>query len=383
MAQHRRILLVEGSGRGFLTQYSHALASGLAEQGHQVRLVSGRRDELAGWQVPFDKRACFSGGLRGWLNVARQVRAFRPDAVHLQWVDNPLAALALVTWLGRRGVATIYTPHNLLPHRWRWLSTPIYRALFHAVDSVVARDEKIAWGLEEILALPQRRIAFLPGSPNFIAGPDKPRLPLPELADPKGDEFRVLFFGHGSGRKGLRDFLASLPRHDWPRSLHFVIAGEGVAHGIDSATLSRAAVACRLTVINRYIAPEHVADLFEKADLMVMPYVKLCKSPLLDLAAAFSLPVLRSGRVEGADFTEGVHGYTLTRPGARHMQAEILRLARAPGALAPMRAAMQAGEPLALSVRRLALGHSRLYARLCAAPADPRPHPAAIARQKV
>lgn len=364
MSHRRRILLVEGSGRGFLTQYAHALAAGLTDLGHVVRMVSGQRDELANWPIGFDKQACFSGGLRGWWNVARQVRDFRPDVVHLQWVDNPVAALALVLWLKRLGIGTIYTPHNLLPHRWRWLSTPGFRALFHTVDRVVARDDKIAWGLEEILALPSARIVNLPGSPNFMACPDKPRLPLPELASKQTGEFRVLFFGHGSGRKGLSDFLASLPQQDWPQGFHFIVAGEGVARGIDRQAIESASRTCRLTVINRYIAPEYVAGLFENSDLMVMPYVKRCKSPLLDLAAAFTLPVLRSDRVEGARFIEGIHGFTEATLLSGQMRAEILRLYKNPGRLTQARAAMQAGETLPMSVRRLADGHSLLYSKL-------------------
>lgn len=364
MPHRRRILLVEGSGRGFLTQYAHALATGLSELGHEVRMVSGQRDELASWPVVFDKRACFVGGLRGWSNVARQVREFRPHVVHLQWVDNPIAALALVLWLKRLGVGAVYTPHNLLPHRWRWLSIPGFRALFHTVDRVVARDDKIAWGLEEILALPPARIVNLPGSPNFMACPDKPRMPLPELAGKRADEFRVLFFGHGSGRKGLSDFLASLPRQSWPQRFHFIVAGEGVARGIDREALHKASKTCRLTVINRYIAPECVAGLFEGADLMVMPYVKRCKSPLLDLAAAFTLPVLRSDRVEGAHFIEGVHGFTQSASDASSMRCAIIQIHQNPGRLARARAAMQGEETLPMSVRRLAHGHSLLYSRL-------------------
>jgi glycosyltransferase involved in cell wall biosynthesis len=387
MAHNCRILLVEGSGRGFLTQYTHALATGLSELGHNVRLVSGRRDELANWQIKFDKRPCFSGGVRGWWNVAQQVRKFRPDIVHLQWVDNPVAALALVLWLKQRAIGTVYTPHNLLPHRWRWLSTPVYRALFHSVDKVVARDEKIAWGLEEVLALTPRRIVNLAGSPNFIACPDKPRVPLPELHvcanNPGNKEFRVLFFGHGSGRKGLSDFLASLPQHDWPQGFHFIIAGEGVARKIDKKALANATKTCRLTIINRYIAPQFVASLFESSDLMVMPYVKLCKSPLLDLAAAFALPVLRSQRVEGASFIEGIHGVTLPATGAKQIGDEILRLAKNTKQLAKMRAAIAAGEPLSLSIKRLALAHSQLYSTLPQTTASKTPLHARVSRQKV
>ncbi len=364
MPHSRRILLVEGSGRGFLTQYAHALASGLSEIGHEVLMVSGQRDELANWPVSFAKKACFTPGLRGWWNVAGQVRKFRPDIVHLQWVDNPIGALMLVLWLKRVGVGTVYTPHNLLPHRWRWLSTPGFGALFHTVDRVVARDEKIAWGLEEILALCPQRIVNLSGSPNFMACPGQPRLALPELGKKQENEFRVLFFGHGSGRKGLSDFLASLAQQNWPEGFHFIIAGEGVARSVDELALERAAKTCRLSVINRYIAPECVAGLFETANLMVMPYVKRCKSPLLDLAAAFSLPVLRSARVEGANFIEGVHGFTRPVLSAQTIKDEIIKLYKTRTSLAKARAAMQAQETVSLSIQKLARSHSLLYSKI-------------------
>ena len=90
-----RILLVEGSGRGFLSQYSHALAMGLHGAGDHVRLMTGARDELADWQVPFEKRACLTDGLPGWWCLRRQVQEYRPDLVHLEWIDRPLVALTL------------------------------------------------------------------------------------------------------------------------------------------------------------------------------------------------------------------------------------------------------------------------------------------------
>lgn len=364
MTDKHRILLVEASGRGFLAQYAHALASGLTELGHEVRMVSGLRDELAGWPISFDKRACLSAGPGGWLCLARHVREFRPHVVHMQWVDNPFVALAFVLWLKRRGIRSVYTPHNLLPHRRRWLSIPGFRLLVHTMDQVVARDDNIAWGLEEILSLPPERIACLPGSPNLMAHPNAPRAPLRELTARKAWEFRVLFFGHGSGRKGLANLLETLASHKWPDRFHFVIAGEGVLRGTDGKTLRKASASCRLTVINRYIEPECVADLFESSDLMVMPYVKRCKSPLLDLAAAFRLPVLRSGRVEGARFVEGVHGFTRRFLNGRDLHAELVNLFENRIVLTQAQAAMNREESLLTSINRLARGHDRLYARL-------------------
>jgi glycosyltransferase involved in cell wall biosynthesis len=359
-----RILLVEGSGRGFLSHYAHALARGLFEAGHEVRLVTARRDELATWKVPFPKKGCLSAGWRGWLCLARDVLTYRPQVVHLQWVDKPLAAQLFTVWARRRGIRVVYTPHNILPHRRRWLTMPAFRALYRCVDRVVARDHHIAWGLEEILGVPRTRLILLPGSPNLMAHPDAPRTALAELPRKRAGEFRLLYFGHGSERKGLAYLLDALSLRTWPRALRLVVAGEGVLAGVEADALARMRSQVRISVIDRYIEPAEVAALFTSADLLVMPYVKLCKSPLTDLAAAFRLPVLRSNRVQAAYFSEGVHGLTVPHGDPIALAIGLARLVDQPALLAPLCQALQRQETLRTAIRRLAAGHERLYEQL-------------------
>ncbi len=363
-----RILLVEGSGRGFLNHYAHAVALGLFEAGHDVQLVTGCRDELAGWDVPFAKTACLSKGWRGWLCLLRKVAERPPQVVHLQWVDKPVAAQLFTVWAQRRGIRVVYTPHNILPHRGRWLSMPAFRALYRRLDRVVARDHHIAWGLEELLGVSKNRLALLPGSPNLMAHPDAPRTVLKDLPAKTCNEFRLLYFGHGSERKGLAHLVTALSLRAWPDALHLVIAGEGVLAGIDAEVLERIQSRVRVSVVNRYIEPAEVAALFTGADLMVMPYVKLCKSPLTDLAAAFRLPVLRSNRVQAAYFSEGIHGITVPQGDPVALGIELARLVEQPALLTPLREALARQETLATAIRRLSAGHQRLYEELWRVP---------------
>lgn len=352
-----RVLLVEASGRGFLSHYSHALALGLQRAGVETQLLTSRRDELADWMVPFHKQACLDGGRRGWRCLRRHVLEMCPDIVHLQWVDNPFHALRFVRWAHQRGVRVVYTPHNILPHEKRWLLMPAYRLLYRMIDRVVARDAHLAWALEELLDTPGERLALLPGSPNFLAlqtlecradSPAPIRLP---------GEHRLLFFGHGCRRKGLDRLLETVAGNRWPEGMHLVVAGEGVLNGISAVLLDAARRAARITLIDRYVAPREVATLFRDADLLLMPYVKQCKSPLLDLAAALRLPVLRSDRVQGADFREGVHGCTFVHDDHAAMESRLKQTRWLAGVRRNL-AAMD--DPLA-AIDRLAEGHRQLY----------------------
>lgn len=359
-----RILIVEGSGRGFLCQYSHALALGLHQAGEAVRLLTGARDELADWSVPFDKRACLADGLAGWSCLYRQVRDDRPDVVHLQWINRPLAALTFLHWARARGIAVIYTPHNILPHERRWLSLPLFRALYRRIDRVVARDRHMGWALEELLDTPQERLAHLPGSPNPMALDGFPARACPELTKTRGnDELRLLFFGHGSARKGLDGLLAVLVARPWPAHLHLVVAGEGVLTGIDPALLAAARARLRISVIDRYLRPSEVKHLFSTGDLLIMPYRKRCKSPLTDLAAAFGVPVLRSDRVQGTGFREGWQGLTYPHDEPDRLSALLLGLVEDRAALAALRGPC---EPVRVAMTRLAEGHRLLYREVCA-----------------
>ncbi len=355
-----RVLLIEASGRGFLSHYSHALGLGLQRAGVEVRLLTGRRDELWNWPVPYRKLACLGVGWRAWRCIRGHVEEMRPDIVHLQWVDNPIHACRFVRWAQRRGIQVVYTPHNILPHERRWLLMPAYRMLYRAMDRVVARDVHLAWALEELLDTPRERVAHLPGSPNFLAMQTREgevASPLPRLP---GEAQRLLFFGHGSPRKGLERLLRVIAAEDWPKTTHLLIAGENVMQGIAAKSLARARAAMRISLLDRYVPPDEVAVLFRDADLLLMPYTRQCKSPLLDLAAALHLPVLRSDRVQGADFREGVHGVTFPHGDPSAMCSRLQRM----DWLTAVKRRLEAGDDPFGSLDRLSLAHIRLYREL-------------------
>jgi glycosyltransferase involved in cell wall biosynthesis len=356
-----RILLVEGSGRGFLNQYSHTVGAGLHARGHEVRLVTGKRNELDHWQPPFARYACLADGVRSWWCLRQHLSQFRPDVVHLQWVGNPLAALWFVRYAQAAGSRVIYTPHNILPHERRWLSMPLFQALYRQVDRVVARDRQLAWGLEELLHTPRTRVVYIPGSPNLLSLAIAGEKPLPELAAPGSGELRLLFFGHGCRRKGLDSLLDTLASRRWAHQLRLVVAGEEVLAGIDPRQLGKAAQSLRITVIDRYIPAEQVTTLFRSVDLLVMPYVKLCKSPLCDLAAALGLPVLRSDRVEAAGFREGVSGITFNHDDAEALAEALERVCRFPGIVRRMRHGLESESGARARIAQLADRHHRLY----------------------
>lgn len=355
-----RVVVIEGSGRGFLCQYAHALVLGLHALGWDVTLIMGRRDELADFPVDVPKERCNLPGIWGWVCLSLRMIRMRPEIIHIQWIDRPLLAYLFIKLVHMLGAKVVYTPHNILPHRLRWLSTPLYRLVYHAVDRVVARDTNIAWGLEELMALPERRICHVPGSPNLMAHPEVRGDELPGLPMRMDGEFRMLFFGHGSSRKGLAQLLSAIHSTHWPEQAHLVVAGEGVAREV-SEQCAKAQYRLKVTVIDHYVPPRSVSTLFRSADVLLMPYQKQCKSPLLDLAAAFRVPVLRTDRVEGSTFVEGRHGKTIAYDQIAVFIQVMKEWCGDSSLLEPMREALTKDAGLEQTCRILAERHVSMY----------------------
>ncbi len=354
-----RLLLVEPSGRGFLSHYTHALALGLQRIGVEVHLMTGKRDELAELVVPFRKFYQGNGG-RSWHCIRRHVVMEKPDVVHLQWVGNPFSALLFVRWAQRRGVKVVYTPHNILPHEYRWLLLPAFRLLYRRLDRVVARDAHIAWALEELLGMTRERLAQLSGSPNILALYKKGNR-NESVPQKTTHEHRLLFFGHGGAGKGLDRLLSVVEQNEWPESLRLILAGEEVLRGVSRELFEAASRRMPISIVDQYVAPSAVADIFRDADLLLMPYSKLCKSPLLDLAAVMGLPVLRSDRVQGADFIEGVHGATYAYDDTLTLYRLIIDRGWVGRAAAKLEDVLE--DPVA-AMDRLAEEHARLYRKV-------------------
>ena len=243
------VMLVEGTGRGFISQHTHALALLMHRQGVGVRLVTSVDCELARWAMPFARSMRLRRGALGWLDLARLVRRHRPGVVHFQWMARPWLGLPLVHAWQHQGVRIVYTPHNILPHCARWLSLPAYRAWYRAMDGIVARDRHIAWALEEVLEIPRQRMAVLPQNPNIVTL-ERPVATRETCHPPRvPGECRLLVFGHGGRGKGLTELCQSLLSRSWPSEVHLLLAGEQVTRGVAPALLTALHAHLRVTVL--------------------------------------------------------------------------------------------------------------------------------------
>ena len=294
-----RVQIVDPSA--FTPPYDHALCSALAAAGADVELVTsefayGSVPEPDGYRVrhAFYRRAPGAPGssLRRAAKLAehlpdmlayRRAAAREADVVHFQWFDVPWLDGLL---LPRRPV--VITAHDLLPREPRPGQVAAQRRLLAKAAAVVVHSEYGRRQLLDGLGLDPATVhvihhgafAHLTRSggsstlPNELASTDKPV---------------VLFFGLLRPYKGV-DVLLDAWREAAPDAELWIV-GRAM---MDLEPLRKRAPG-GVRFVTRFVGDDELPALFERADLVVLPYARterFDQSGVLATALAFGTPAV-------------------------------------------------------------------------------------------
>jgi glycosyltransferase involved in cell wall biosynthesis len=285
--------------------YDRSLAAALARAGAEVELVTspfahGDVPPAEGYAVSeaFYRRtranAPPAGGrtagqalehLRDMLRFRRE--GGRADVAHFQWLTVPWLDSLLLPPARPR----LLTPHGWL-RREGWEGRPSrgLRRLFDSMDVVVALSEYGATRLTADAGLPTDRVRVIPhGAFDYLTRIPDPAPLAPELGDADGPV--VLAFGLVRPYKGT-DLLVEAMRGLEDAELWVV----GRPMGVDLEALrSRAAdLAVRARFVSRFVADREIPAIFERADVVALPYLDAEQSGVLYTALAFGKPILVS-----------------------------------------------------------------------------------------
>lgn len=299
-----RAALVDPSA--FTPPYDHALCAALARAGADVELVTSRfaygavpRGQGYAVAESFYRIAPGAAGSRlrmaaklaqhvpDMLRLRRHVRAVRADVVHFQW----LTVQPLDVHLLPRSLPVVLTAHDVLPREPRRGQLDAQRRLYECVDAVVVHSEHGATRLRDELRVDPAKVHVIPHGAldQFVpaGGPSaRPSRPLPpELAAVPREKPVVLFFGLLRPYKGV-DVLLEAWRGIDDAELWVV----GLPK-MDVAPL-HALAPPNVRFVSRFVADDEIAALFQRADLVVLPYREIDQSGVLFTALAFGTPLL-------------------------------------------------------------------------------------------
>lgn len=258
-----------------------------------------------------------------------RIRRFRPDVVHWQFTELPVADALAMLAIRTLGIPQVYTAHELLP----WTASPHHRRLFsrlyRLVDAVIVHNQNQRAEIIRRFPVDPSKVHVAPlGDYALFA---TPRLPQPEARARLGlsdDPPVALFFGTIRPSKGLEVLLEAWTRvvAKMPEAI-LLVTGRPYK-GLD--TTKTVALIQRLGIENsvrtrfEQVDPVDTNTYYRAADVVVLPYHEIGTSGVLRYAYNSARPVIATAVGEhGAHVIEAQTGY-LVPPGNPTVLTDVL-----------------------------------------------------------
>ncbi len=208
-----------------------------------------------------------------FLNMFEAIRDFRPDIIHVNERDFGFFPV-LALFDSRKIVLTIHDP---VPHigSKSWYSMIETPAFLYKAPNIIVHGEKFRGYFPDkrVFVIPHGEYGRFKSTAEGVA----------EEAD------TVLFFGRINKYKGIEVLIKAMDGVWKARpQTKLIIAGEGdlKALGIEVDGLKG------IEILNNYIPNEEVSKLFQRAAIVVLPYIEGSQSGVLATALALGKPTI-------------------------------------------------------------------------------------------
>ena len=229
--------------------------------------------------------------------------------------------LAVLAWLLRSlpvCAAMIIPQPNIGDHPSSFVVKTVNQLLSWGAQVIVVNGKNQLDYVQKNYGLPAERVAYVSLLPRFSAR-------LWARGDKAEEPGAVLFFGRVDVHKGVNYLIQAQPLvSDQIELAHFIIAGQGPEF-----------THCRQLIQNLscfelhegFINSEMVAELFQRASLIVLPYISASTSGVLSAAQVFGKPVVASRVGSLPEYIEdGVTGLLVSPANIDELAAAIIRL---------------------------------------------------------
>ncbi len=271
-------------------------------------------------------------GARYLVSLARlvvRIRRKRPDIVHWQFTEVPIADLVTMATVRLLGVPQVYTAHELLPWSASRFDHRLFAGVYRVVDRVVVHNTQQQAELARRFHIdPAKAPVAALGDYALFATPDMPQTAARSSLGLANDRPIALFFGSIRPSKGLEVLLEAWARvsRRSPEAL-LLVTGKPFK-GLDTTAITGQIrdLGIERSVVTRFeqVGPADTNAYYRAADVVVLPYHDIGTSGVLRYAYNSGRPVIATAVGEhGSRVVAGQTGH-LVPPGDPAVLSDVL-----------------------------------------------------------
>ena len=230
----------------------------------------------------------FRGCRHLWEKIFKRVTADNTSIVHIQWIwDYYPFQIEYMQRMKSKGIKIFFTFHNSVPHDGiSSEALSFYKSLPKVVSHFFCHSEYDKDTITSKYNISTDMITTLPmGNVVEIKSREKDLAKIPTF----------LFFGHIRPYKGLLPLLEQMALPSFaPKDFRFIITGKSspdMKRKIEDE-LSRHPQRKNIDLIDGYLANEQIAELFQRAHFLVLPYLSATQSAVIPLSYYLHTPAI-------------------------------------------------------------------------------------------
>lgn len=309
--------------RGGIAQYGSSLYLALSQR-HCVRFIAYRR-QYPSWLFPGTTQRDLSAKPLivpnrplldplwppSWMRAVKAIQEAPPEALLIMWWNpffSPMIAFIARRVRSRLHVPVVFFCHNVIPHEGTLIDRFLLRMAFSTGTHFLVQSRAEKEHLQKLRPAVPIKVIHHPCQGFFkketAVGREAARsiliakgvLPPVETAAANADSRRrriLLYFGHVRKYKGVDVLLQAMRLVVQQEDVELLLVGEFYE---DRGKYERMICDLQLQrfvhVVDRYLPNEEVADYFEAADAVVLPYRSGTQSGVLPLAYEFERPAI-------------------------------------------------------------------------------------------
>ena len=326
------VCVVEISGKGGICHYTYNLCNNLGEK-IVTKLVSSTHYELVGYNKKFLYYGIFNRFKTSPFKLIKIFRYFKknkPAIIHFQLSQYPSLILILML-LCKFFLKTkvIITAHNVISHEEKFYNKWIFSNIYRIADKIIVHAFANKGEMINLFSLSHKKIEVIPHGNYMFFNQLNKNVEIASCCEIDNSIPVILFFGYIRKYKGLMYLIQSMPQiiKLYPKA-KLIIAGNPVEPFDEyQKEINKLNLSSNIIVDLQYIPFEKVRFYFQKSTVVVLPYLKVYQSGILQLAYGFSKPVVvtnTGGLIEAVK--EGETGYIVPPKDVSAMAAAIIKI---------------------------------------------------------